>query len=83
MAQPEDSAATNGVPNGTEKLHRPSVILENQVLTDEDTPSDPLTTSARLGKTPNTRKHTKRGQVKKARMSNAQEMVREKMVSCR
>ena len=70
MALPSDNAITNGV---SEETH----------LTDEDGPIDPLTASSRMiGRMANTRKHTKRGQLsQKKRMSNAQELVRERIVS--
>ena len=72
MALPPDSAITNGV---SEETH-------GNPLTDEDTPIDPLTASTRaMGIAANIRKHTKRGQVsQKKRISNAQELLRERIV---
>ena len=71
MALPSKNAMTKG---GTE---------DAQCLTDEDTLIDPLSCPARTGMASRIRKHTKRGMVnQKKRASNAQEMLREKIVSC-
>ena len=68
MAHPSNGAITNGVP-------------EEANLAEEDTPIDPLTATP-MGRISNTRKHTKRGQLsQKKRISNAQELVRERSVS--